>query len=435
MKPFSQPHLSIHFLLPLLLLLLTGCHKDEDNSSEESDATQRTVLVYMAAQNTLGAYNFHTSDSTEIMNARQYVSSNNRMLFLIDDSRAPRLYQVTKDEKEPILVKQWDEDFCTTDPQSLQVVLEYVQTNFEAKEYGLVMWSHADGWIPATNTDYEQYGGSAAAISTVRTLSFGIDSGSQGRMSNNGAQMNVEDMADAIAASGMHCKYIFFDACLMQNLEVAYELRDVTDYIIASPASTPGPGCYYTHEVQKGLFSADPSDIARTYLEDVTSTELQAVYTDYGLAISCIETDKLQALADALYEALPYSSLMERQSPDMSGVLAYQNYTSSYYYRPHNYDALQSLRLLLPAEQLEAVEAALNEAVVYYGATSSIWVGPGYSKFIYVPVDTDAYRSVSLFVPQTIYTDNASQSRHGDLNEAYKETAWYKAIGMERTGW
>lgn len=421
-------------VLPLLLLCMTGCHEDEADPTVEPSQPRRTVLVYMAAQNSMGSGNYHLTDSTEIMNARQHVSDNDRLLLFIDDSRAPRLYQVTKDAEEPTPVRQWDTDFCSTDPQSLQAVLELVRTDYETDEYGLVMWSHADGWIPATDTDYGQYGGSAG-VGTMSTLSFGIDCGTGKLSGNNGAQMNVEDMAAAIAASGMHCTYIFFDACLMQNLEVAYALRNVTDYVIASPAAIPGAGSYYTHQVQEGLFSDDPADIARVFLEDVTAEELQAVYTDYGLAISCIRTDKLQALADALYDALPYSTLMNRQSPDLSGILAYQTYTPRYHYRPHNYDALQALRLILPTEKAEAVEAAMDEAVVYHGATPTIWTGPGYYQYIHVPVGTGDYRSVSLFVPQAVYTENASKTKYGDLNEAFRQTAWYKAIGMERTGW
>ena len=70
-------------------------------------------------------------------------------------------------------------------------------------------------------------------------------------------QMDVTDLAAALQRAKVHCKYILFDCCLMQNLEVDYALRHVTDYVIASPMSIASPGAYYTHLMQNGLFAAE----------------------------------------------------------------------------------------------------------------------------------------------------------------------------------
>ena len=40
-------------------------------------------------------------------------------------------------------------------------------------------------------------------------------------------------------------RFIMFDACFMQSVEVAYELRDCCDYYIGFPAENPGPGAAY----------------------------------------------------------------------------------------------------------------------------------------------------------------------------------------------
>lgn len=421
-------------LLMAALCLLTACHDDEYGEQPGSQKARRTVLVYMAAQNSLGRYRYHTSDSLEIMQGRQFIGDNDRMLMFIDDARAPRLYRVTRQRPEPLLVKQWATDFCSTNPENFRSVLELMRDSFPAEEYGLVMWSHADGWMPSTDTDYEAYE-EQPQTARLRPFSFGIDSGPQGNMSNNGAQMSVEDMAEAISGAGLHLKYVFFDACLMQNLETDYALREVTDYVVASPIATPAAGSYYTHELEKGFFSDDPADIARTYLADVQAPELSDSYDNFGLVISCVRTDKLQPLADALADALTASTLMGGQSPDMTDVLAYQTYTYSYYYRPHNYDARQALCAILPATHRERVLAALDEAVTYHGATQEFWRGTGYSAYVSMPLETDDYRSVSLFVPQAVYSRNAAYTPHGDLNESYRRTAWYEAIGMARTGW
>ena len=408
-------------ILALCTALLASCHKDEP----ETPIT-RTILVYMAAQNSLGAGKFQRADSAEIANGHEYIPADGRVLMLIDDDRAPRLYEVTQRTGQPRLVRQWERDVCTTSPATLLEVLGYVKQTFASADYGLVMWSHADGWLPATDTTYTRYTG---------LLSFGIDSGPDGRLSNNGAQMNVEDMATAINDAGMHFRYIFFDACLMQNVEVAYALRHATDYVVAAPMSTPGAGSDYTADIRDGFFAANPSAIARAYLTTVQNPANANLYSDFGLSISCIRTDRMQALADALREALPYSTLTGRQSADMTGVLNYQAYTSSYLYRPHNYDARQALRAILPAEQFERVSAALDAAVVYHGSTASFWIGPGLWTMQTVPVETDDYRAVSIFIPQDVYSANASCTLHGDLNRSFRQTEWYTAAGWAATGW
>lgn len=417
-------------LLIASLLLLVSCHKnDAPDDPVLPDGADRTVLVYMAAQNSLGGGNYHHKDSLEIMNGHKSIPMGGRVLMFIDDQYAPRLYEVMCNTDRPRLVKRWDKDICSTDPATLTEVLTYVKQHFVSREYGLVMWSHADGWLPPTNTAYPK------SVRRPSLLSFGIDNGTNGKWSDVGPQMDVADMASAIAEAGIHCKFIFFDACLMQNLEVDYALRHVTDYVVASPMATPGNGSYYAHDIQSGFFSEDPSDLARTYLEDVQSTSLSADYSDFGLSISCIRTDALEPLAQALRDALPHSTVMNRASADLSDVLHYQAYTRRYALRPHNYDARQALRAILPAEDFHRVSAALDAAVVYHGSSPTFWIGPGDFDYQYVPVSTDDYRSVSLFIPQTVYTTNASATTHGDLNEAFRQTEWYRDAGWAQTGW
>lgn len=407
----------------------SACHDD----APEGATITRTVLVYMAAQNSLGAGNYHRADSAEIMRGRKFIPSDGRVLMFVDDNRAPRLYEVTRRTSEPRLVRQWSTDVCSANPATLHEVLRYVDTTFTSKDFGLVMWSHADGWIPPTDTTYSRQ--PQAVPATPSLLAFGIDAGPNGHMSNNGPQMGVEEMARAITAAGVHPRFIFFDACLMQNLETAYALRHATDYVVAAPMATPGCGSNYTNDIRHGFFTNDVADLARTYLANVQDTTYANDYADFGLSISCIRTDRLQALADALREALPHSSLTGRRSPDLQGVLNYQAYTSSYAYRPHNYDARQALRAILPEADFERVSAALDEAVTFHGSTRSFWIGPGVWTMQYVPVSTDEYRSVSMFVPQDVYTKNARFSIHGDLNSSFQQTEWYSAAGWAQTGW
>lgn len=422
-------------LYPLILLfslLLCSCH-DDDPVQPGSTVARRTVLIYMAAQNSLKGN--AAADSTELMNGRQYLADNDRLLLFIDDDslRAPRLYRIARQWNKPHLITTFDNDTCSTSPRTLQAVLQTVKDQFPAQEYGLTLWSHADGWLPATNTDYDTpYLGKSAA--PARPFSFGIDTNYNKYISNDGTQMNIADLAQAIQHTGLHFNYILFDACLMQNLEVDYALRNVTDYVVASPMSIPTAGANYTSQLRCGLFAASPDSITRTYYHDVAN-EYYTTYDEMGIAISAVRTDQLSALATALKDALPYSTLANRQSPDMSSVLNYQTYTWKFYYRPHNYDALQAFERILPEPYLTNVRQALERCVTSHYATPRIYVGPNNTQYNTIPTATDHYRAVSLFIPQTTYTDNANKCQYGDLNQTFQLTEWYTACGMNATGW
>ena len=421
-----------YYLLLLFTLLLCSCHNDDPAPGpvEPGSVTaRRTVLVYMSAQNSL--INNVAADSAEIMNGRQYLANNDRMLFFIDDGQKPRLYRVARQWSQPQLVQQWSHDFCSTDPNTLQSLLQWVKTQFPAQEYGLVMWSHADGWLPATNTDYPIKEMTYAA---ARPFSFGIDTDNNSVWTDDGTQMNVTDMAQAIAQSGMHCRYILFDACLMQNLEVAYALRHATDYVVVPPMSIHSAGAYYTHLLRSGLFAQSPDSIALTYYNDVVNYA-DSIYDHMGIAISCIRTDQLEPLAALMKQALPHSLLANGQSADMAQVLSYQNYTYRFYWRPHNYDARQSINTLFAEPYRTQLQQALDRAVLAHFGTSSIYVGTGYNTFFTIPTTTDNFRSVSMFVPQSIYTNNAERCRYGDLNLCFRQTEWYKACGFDAVGW
>jgi len=382
----------------------------------------------MAAQNSLGSGQWQAKDSAEIWAGRQYISDADRLLLFVDDAANPRIYRIEKDATQPVVVCSWSEDRNSASPDFFREVLVWMRQQYPAQEYGLVLWSHADGWIPSIDKDYA----TARRALAARPLSFAIDCG-EDMASDDGAQMDVDDMAEAIIAAGIHPRYIFFDACLMQNVEVAYALKDATDYVIGSPSSTAAIGSNYTNQLRNAFFNDDPTRIVPTYYADLTATDLPEEYKDFGAVISAIRTDRLEALAAAFKKALPYSLLAGQFSPNMDGVLNYQAYARSYFFRPHNYDAAEAVRQLFPQNIQDDLLEVIDEAIVRKAATSQFWIGPGY--FDYQTVNADTYCGISLFVPQDIYTTNADRCTHGDHNANFKSTRWYEAAGWAQTGW
>lgn len=451
-------------------MTLASCHKDDPNMPDAPNHYGRTVMMYMAMQNSLGSSKYHQADSAEVVQAMEYIPENDRMLLFIDDAQKPRLYELNKELSQkdpktgmpfgPKLVKEWKTDVSSASAETVTEVLEYMRKNYDSDSYGLIMGSHATGWLPtdrSTSSNNSNRRDEAAAEGSDARITkndaakgpkktFGIDVGPDGVMANDrgvagsvAEQIEIDDLASAIMKSGVKLNFLLFDACLMQNIEVDFALRGATDYIIASPISISAEGAYYTDLVRSGLFTLDVTDVARVYASYYLGKG-SIPYTDgYGTVISCVRTEGLERFATTMRSMLHdvtmkmgngETDMVEvLKRADMSGVLNYQAYAKNYYYRPHNYDIISAMEALgLDAIQMRELRMLLSELIPYSAATSNYWIGPGYWTMQTMPTSHDDWCGVSMFVPQEIYTRNASACTFGDLNEAFKETQWYKAV-------
>lgn len=451
---YNLPQLALYLLCILLIPLHIACSNDDDPTPPTKEKYGRVVMVYMSMQNSLGYRGHHTNDSTEIANAMAYIPANDRLLLFIDDAQTPRVYELHRGLQAPKLVKRWAKDFSSASKEGLQQVLTLMRTEYAASEYALVVGSHATGWLPkpkdtAVSSNRRQDNGRNAQIS-LKTI--GIDVGDGGSMgSDRGAngtvpdQMEVADFAKAVNAAGIHLHYVLFDACLMQSVETAYALRGITDYVIGSPISISAEGAYYTDLVRYGLYASSPEMVGITYVSYYKGQGSVPYYPEnssqfYGTVISCIRTDALENLAQTVRSILPTLANADATAGHgtewaMDEALNYHGYSRYNYYRPHFYDLYSAFEAMGADESaLKQLRTAVDQAVTYCGATRKFWIGPSYFNFKTMP-EAEEYCGVSMFVPRKLYTDNAANCAHGDLNAAFRQTAWYDAAGWGVTGW
>lgn len=217
--------------------LCFSCNKDDDNI-ETPAKVSRTVLLYMMAENSLASY--AGEDLKELEEGLKDLPQDAHFIVYIDDASNPRVihYQNNDGQINSETVVQYKENLCSVDPAVLQDVLSLVYRDYPAESYGVILWSHGEGWLPAT--------------SKVDTRSIGVDNG-RNSYSNSGPQMDIADLADVLN-DFPYISFLMFDACFMQSIEVAYELRNSVEYIIASPMEIPGPGAPY-HKIIAPMFS------------------------------------------------------------------------------------------------------------------------------------------------------------------------------------
>lgn len=398
-------------------LALGACQTEETTPEGTADNGRRTVLVYMNARNSL--YNNVQADSLEIALGAREMNPEDRILLYVCKDAKSYLYRISASGTR--LLMQFGKDLNASNPKQLEMLLKWTRENFPSKSYGLVLWSHSDGWLPSTN------------VSRAGSRGFGVDVGADGNPwsdrtsdGNLGYQMNITDLAQAVSASGIRPEFIFFDSCLMLGVEAAYDLRNVTDWVIGSPAQIPGVGAQYQDMMKQALFSQplNPQAFTEGYVQQASS---YPEYGDMGVVLGAIKTEKLEALAACTKSMI--GKYADGQEPDLNGVLAYDRYLWQYFYRPEYYDLKQvMLRLITDEADRQTWLQALEACVHYPAATPYVNFWSNYaSDRLYL--NPGEFTAVSTFVPQQRYKDHAADCIYGDLNQAFADTEWAQASG------
>lgn len=425
-------------LIPLLwiCLIFASCecyHKP----GPDKPKLKRTVLVYIAAENSLAYGNFHEQDQKEMATAIGDVPSDCRLVVFVDDTELPRIYTWEADKsgvKTKNIVYSYAEDCNSASSSTLKEVVKIVEDAYPSESYGLVLWSHGRAWLPAAGAPSRNrmsLGENADSVSLTPVnadplrRSFGVDNGSNS-YSNTGTRMEIADLASALSEFPKF-DFIFFDACFMQSVEVAWELRNVTRWVIGSPAEIPGPGApyekvlapmFYTQDYARGIVEAYYKGYAE---ERVPLTPTSDAY--YGVVLSAIDCSKLEALRKATYDVI-VSHMSSSIDDNVSGLQHYFPYTASD--MPYYFDMLGYMRKnVSKSGDLEAWESAFHDAVPIRETTES-WYSAYSSGLCYV--DFANYGGVSCYVPLNgkVFTQ---------LNDWFHRTSWYTAAGWDKVGW
>ena len=365
----------------------------------------------MAGDNSL--YSAVRKDTAEMIRGKGLIPENINVIIYIDDKgQKPAIFELSA-KNGMQLWKQYDEEQCSTDPEVMLEALRTIEYYFPARHYGITFWSHATGWTPRRKTfgKDETYGQSAEK-----------------------SEMEIPVMRDVLAQLPKF-DYIFFDACFMQCVEVAYELRHVTDFLIGSPAEIPGDGAPYDiilpQMCQLPATKQTVAEIVKGYGDYYVQGEGSAIYQ--GVELSACATAHLEALAMATKLYIP-PLFCNRSTPDCTAVQHYNPSLRSSVYAEF-YDLEHLIYSLQPWAEAEWF-SALDEAVFCkYG--SNYWMSAidpkGYlSKYIHYEYISDedlAHCSfISVYVPM---------SRHDQLGWTtdYHEMEWYRAAGLSFTGW
>lgn len=253
-------------------------------------AREWTVLVYMAADNGLAAW--ADSDLVEM----ETVGSNDEVAIVVQLDKpyigAKRLLVGAGTSYE--LQNLGIIDMC--DWQTLLDFLEWGIYNYPAEKYFVILWDHGSGWT------------------LIPRCSFGSDwsSGNELGIFNGDLRKAMSSLYDYTQEK---IDLFAFDACLMQQVEVAFELKDYAKILLAAQTVCPVQGFCYD-KIFEYLID-DPERDEKEMAKAAVSFNIEAYTNTQPVVYSALELNKMDnlkakidQLANTMMQGLPNSSLV-----------------------------------------------------------------------------------------------------------------------------
>ena len=356
--------------------------------------TTRTVLVYMAADNTLT-----DNASPNVLAMKNAMNT--------DMEYANLLVFVDKFDAKPVLLHLHDfmidtlkvyDELNSADGGVLRSVIKTVLDDWKAETYGLILWSHGMGWIPGAYSMETKSRGPMRE--EYLTKYFATNNHPEG--SSQDKYMEIDELADAIPDGVFD--YIAFDACYMGAVEVAYALRKKADYIISSSCEIMSYGFPYK-TVIRDFLSGNITKVCRDYHANYDAK--------YGFqrtaSISLVKTDALDSLARcfkkivaAHKEEIPQINPtdLEIQCCDRLEKHVMFDLEDFVYKLRTNNDDLTEFRL------------QLEKCVLYKNST----------PYICETIEMNTFCGLSVFIPLQAFDASG-------LNAEYRNTEWSRDTG------
>ena len=340
-------HILICLVTALLLPLFVSC---SDSPEPEPAKSHRTVLVYMAACNSLGSAGFDKLDLDEMQSAVRagQLDGGRLLVFHAGTSGDYKLLEITPEEIVTLKMYNENGEHSSVSAKFMSQVIDDTKRLAPADSYGLVLWSHGLGWLQNGITD---------------DFADGISSQSWGE--ERGRTMNISSLAAAL--SGKNLDFVYFDCCFMASVEVAYELRHVTPLIVASAIEIPVDGMPYDRNIAP-LFARPQADLvsaAKNTFDyyNVLSGENRTC------AMSVISTDGLDRLAEISRQILASSS---GRVPDGFTPQRFMTEGRCWFYdMGHYYHALTEN--CADSALADSWDDALDNCIMYASATPRLW--------------------------------------------------------------
>ena len=361
-----------------------------------------TVMVYMAGDdsNPNGIEYAVTQDLRELKDVGSCDSVH--LLAQTDQCREKNSYRYRLRKDTPLASDRlgvYRGDLNTGRVATLVDFVDWAVFNFPAERYALVLWGHGSG-----HDDQDVYRLARGDISprlaarlaqdrigffgrTRRAMferngpnkGFGFDSTAADFLDNRELKRAITSVVKKI---GKPLDLLGFDACLMANMEVAYQLRGLVTWMAASEQTEPGDGWAY-REALRGL-AAKPDQDARQLGKAIVKSFGEAYDKQQTLSLVHVQkiddlAKNLKGLAQVLKDQAPVFHRAATKATDLS---------------PEGREGYRDLGAFLKALKNDtdsSIREATSQCLKIYRQIIQAKTGPGSGLTIYLPGHYNPY--------------------------------------------
>ena len=373
-------------LLTLLLAscLFTSCHDDDELIDEP---TEQTVIFFMPWSTNMTPY-FEQNIADFETAIKGGLLKNERVIVIISSTKNRANVIELRQEQgvRDTLMFYCQPDF--TQRENITTMLNDVRAIAPACRYSLIVGCHGMGWLPvSTSRARSQYHFERDDVPQTRW--FG------GFTSEY--QIETTTLADAIGDSGMRMEYIMFDDCFMSSVEAAYDLKDVTNYLIGCPTEIMIYGFPYHLCTRHLVGTVDYAALCQTFLD------FYSHYTTPCGTIAVTDCRELDALAAIVRDI---NLTQEFDYALLSDVQRMDGYNPPLFYDLGDYIA----HLCADQNLLDAFNRQLELTVPYKAHTAQYYsASNGFNEI-------RAYSGITTSAPS-----------HNTRSVGQEKTRWYQA--------
>jgi len=389
-----------------VMLFAVACsHDNGDDTETEYDKTLLMYLPWSGDSNALTSF-FWTNIDDMKKAYDQYATAKERVIVFICTSGTKAVMFDIADytgHDEQSLEKYWQIDnpqFTTV--EGIATIINRMKAMAEADTYAMTIGCHGLGWLPVSSSKQSKKGVKESENQVYHWSNKSQDGMVTRYFGGTSAEYKVDiaTFADALSASDTKLQFLLFDDCYMSSVEVAYDLRDVADYLIACPTEVMGAGMPYAR-IGRYLLGAPDYDKVCTAFYDY--------YSDYGnysygtIAVTkCSELDALAEVAKRINDTYQFDADLLGELQRMDG------YSPILFYDYGDYVA----HLCTDQSLLQAFNEQLAKTVPYKANTARY-----YSAISGKSYPIHSYSGITTSEPST----NSLAQR------SIAATGWYKA--------
>jgi len=264
-----------------------------------------TFMVFIAGDNDLQSAGYNDIEEMKQVGSNAHL----HIVAQFDNMREQmvRRYYIKPGAAE---VVQTLPETNTGDPQVLSDFITWAMTNYPADHYLVDVWNHGTGWedVPENyNYDNLRGGGKPRMEKLRRSVFFSTIKKVREDEDNERAiaiDVSARDFLDnqelqkALMAAGRPIDVVGFDACLMNMLEVAYQLKGQARYLIGSEELEPGPGWAYNKVLS--ILANAPDTSPRALAQQMVQKYAEAYGGAPKVTQSAMDAAQLTAVAEAV---------------------------------------------------------------------------------------------------------------------------------------